>query len=132
MKDEKKLEKVEEISRERHKENLEREIKSYTKNIKEHKELLERLRNERDIIKKRFEIMRKPENFVIVNPIWKYESDPEYVKTLMIENENQEKQINFQLDQNEQQIIKTIELQEKALESVKEEAERIKGEKKNE
>lgn len=122
---------IDEISREKHVENLDREIKSYRSNIKEHEELLVRLGKERDMIKKRFEIMRKPENFIIVSPIWAYESDPEYIETLKLENENQERQINHQLDQNEAQIKQVITAQKEALESVEAEFERIKGEKKN-
>jgi len=129
MVDEKINQKIEELSVETNIKNLKREKGNYEINIEFHNELLKRLDVEETTLKKRYEIMLKKGNFKLLEPRWEYEKDPEYIKTLIVDVENKQRNDMAMINQNREQIKKTILHQEQALESVTKELKRLEGDK---
>jgi len=114
---------IEEISREKHKENLTREIESHKKNITGHEESLEKLQADRENIKKKYKIARA--DFKIINPTWEYEKKQEYLDCLLFDLEIKEWQDTNLFEQNELQIKRVIEQQQVAIDSLLDEQKRI-------
>ena len=117
---------IENISRERHAANLNREIKSYKDNIERHEDSLKRLHNDKANLKKKYEIIRA--NFKMLRPTWEYETTQEYLKCCLFDLEAKEWQDGNLFERNEEQIKATLEHQRTAMKSVVEELIRIEGE----
>ena len=116
---------IAEISKERNMENLKREQEGYKKNIKYHKDLLKRLEEDEKVVFRRYEIMDN--NFEIVNPIWKYETVPEFIELIKKELDLKKEQDKNLFDKNREQIKLVIVKQKEALKSVDEEIKRLNG-----
>lgn len=120
---------IAEISRNKHVENLVREISDRTKTIELHQELLTRLAQEEKIVMRRYDIMLRPELFKIITPNWEYERDLEYVETLRLDVENKRRNDQHMIEQNREQINKVISVQTEALKSLQAEMDRLSKEK---
>ena len=114
---------IEEISRERHKANLARELEENQKNIDFNQKTLDMLNADRENVKKKYQIVR--DHFRIVKPTWEYEVQEEYLECLLHDLKSKEWQDMNAFDQNEEQLNKVLEHRREARESLLEEQKRL-------
>jgi len=87
-------------------ESVEDEINAYKENIKFHEDLLNQLNADEQKVKRKFEIMLN--GFTIINPVWAYERNEEYIT---LAREEVEKGLNGQVnlfEQNRTQIVQLL------------------------
>lgn len=120
---------VEQISKERNIENLNREKSRFNENIKTHENLLEKLNKDREANNKKYEAMFKEGNWKIIAPVWEFEKDEDYLTAMKLDAENKRAFDKHNFDQNEKQIKEVILKQKEQVDSIEKELERLtKGE----